>query len=323
MKTSQCLSEKGRAQSFSSFVLVLVLDWLAHPRARGRRTRTRTSGGAHWQTGSQGLAWALAGLLGLGPLAWAADQAAVIQTDRVNVRAQPSIYSEVLTQLNTGDPVTVLEEITPEKPGPEEPTKWAKIVMPTNTPVWVFAAFVDPAAKTVKARRLNLRAGPGENYSIVGRLETGAAVKEIRVQDEWMEIETPPGAYGFVAAEFLAPPPPAEAAPPPPPPVVEPKKEEPPPPVVPPQAEPTAPAAAAPAPLAPPPVVNDEPPPKRIVRREGVVRRTASIQAASDFGLHSLDTGKLINYLHASAPELAPKKFHGKKVLVTGEESVD
>lgn len=271
------------------------------------------------------MAWALAGLLGVGRLAWAAEQAAVIQTDRVNVRAQPSIYSEVLTQLNTGDPVTVLEEITPEQPGPEEPTQWAKIVMPTNTPVWVFAAFVDPAAKTVKARRLNLRAGPGENFSVVGRLEKGAAVKEIRVQDEWMEIETPPGAFAFVAAEFLAPPPPAEATPPPPPPppIVEPKKEEPPPPpVAPPQAEPTEPAAAAPPPPPPPPI-KDEPPPKRIVRREGIVRRTVSIQAASNYGLHSLDTGKLINYLQASTPELAPKQFHGRKVVVTGEEGVD
>ena len=272
------------------------------------------------------MAWVLVGSLGLCPLAFAADQAAVIQTDRVNVRAQPSIYSEVLTQLNTGDPVTVLEEVSPEKPGPEEPTKWAKIVLPTNTPVWVSAAFIDSTSKTVKARRLNVRAGPGENFSVVGRLEKGAAVKEIRVQEEWMQIETPPGTYGFVAAEFLAPPPALAApAPAPVPPVIEPKKEEPapPPPVVPPQAEPTAPAAAAPAPLAPPPAVKDEPPPKRIVRREGVVRRTVSIQAASDFGLHSLDSGKLINYLHAAAPDLAPKKFLGRKVRVTGEEGVD
>jgi uncharacterized protein YgiM (DUF1202 family) len=253
----------------------------------------------------------------------AAERELVVQTDRVNVRAQPSIYSEVLTQLHTGAKVTVLQEIVPERPGPEEPTKWAKIVMPTNTPVWVSAAYVDAATETVKARRLNVRAGPGENYSVVGRLERGAAVKKIRVQDEWMEIDTPRGAYGFVAAEFLAELP---EAPPPvaPPPIVAPPAEPKPspPPPAPAQAEAPPPEPGATVPPPPPPVI-EPPPPKRIVRREGIVRRPTSIQAPTDFGLHSLDTGKLINYLYAASAALNLKAFHGKKVAVTGEEGID
>ena len=39
----------------------------------------------------------------------------------------------------------------------------------------------------VVPNRLNLRAGPGENYSVLGRLEKGAAVKSIRTIEEWME----------------------------------------------------------------------------------------------------------------------------------------
>lgn len=249
----------------------------------------------------------------------AAERILVVQTDRVNVRARPSIYSEVLTQLHTGATVTVLDEIAPETAGPEQPTKWAKIVLPTNTPVWVFAAYIDAAAEKVKARRLNVRAGPGENYSVVGRLERGAPVKKVRVQDQWMEIETPPGAYGFVAAEFLAEPPPPPALPPPtvlPPPAAEPRPD------VPPPASPRAEAPFEPIVPAPPP--PQEPPLlKRIVRREGIVRRTASIQAPTDFGLHSLQSGRLINYLYAASPELDLKRFHGKKVFVTGEEGID
>lgn len=267
-------------------------------------------------------AWAAALVLtGLWP-ARAAERTLMVQADRVNVRARPSIYSEVLTQLQTGATVSVLEVIVSEKAGPEEPTTWAKIVMPTNTPVWVFAAYVDAATDSVKARRLNVRAGPGENFSVVGRLERGARVRPIRVQEEWMEIEAPPGSYAFVAAEFLAEPPAPPAAvvvPAVVPPATEPKPPLPPP-ASPQSGPPFQPATAVPAPA---PALLEPPPPKRIVRREGIVRRTTSIQAPTDFGLHSLETGRLINYLYAGSPEFDPKPFHGRKVVVTGEEGVD
>lgn len=133
-----------------------------------------------------------------------AEQTATIKENFVNVRGQPNLIGEVITQLKKGETVVVLEEITVEKPKPGDPPKWARIKMPDNTPVWVSAAFIDPAQKTVTASRLNLRAGPGENYSVVGRLERGEQVKEIRTVDGWMEIETPPSAYAFVAAEYLA-----------------------------------------------------------------------------------------------------------------------
>ena len=64
------------------------------------------------------------------------------------------------------------------------------------------SAYVDEN-KTVKPRKLNVRTGPGENYSIVGILEQGAAVKEISAKGRWLEIEPPTGAYAFVAASYV------------------------------------------------------------------------------------------------------------------------
>ena len=80
----------------------------------------------------------------------------------------------MLGHLQNGDTVTVLEEITLAISPSGEPAKWYRIAMPPNIPVWVRADFIDPATKAVKARRVNLRGGPGENYSVVGRLEKGA-----------------------------------------------------------------------------------------------------------------------------------------------------
>ena len=143
--------------------------------------------------------------------------AALVKGAAVNVRGQPSFIGEVLGHLQNGTTVTVLEEITLNHPPTGEPPQWYKIVMPTNIPVWVDAEYIDAATKSVKGRRVNLRGGPGENYSIVGRLEKGAAINELRDEKGWVAIETPTNAYAFVAAELLeiqaAPAPLPEAAP--------------------------------------------------------------------------------------------------------------
>src|SRR5688500_10537583 len=131
------------------------------------------------------------------------NEPAIVTENKVNVRGQPSLVGEVITQLQKGEKVIILEEITLQKPKTNEPPKWARIQMPANTPVWASASFIDPASKAVTVTRLNLRAGPGENYSVVGRLDRGDTVKEIRRVDDWLEIETPAKAYAFVAADLL------------------------------------------------------------------------------------------------------------------------
>jgi SH3-like domain-containing protein len=130
-----------------------------------------------------------------------AEESATINRNHINVRAAPSVNSEVVTRLQKGDKVTFLEEITVEKPKKDEPAKWAAIKLPPGAKVWVFTGFLND--HTVKSPRLNLRAGPGENYSVLGRLERGAEVKEIRTMDQWMEIEPPDNARAYVDASYI------------------------------------------------------------------------------------------------------------------------
>lgn len=144
--------------------------------------------------------------------AGAAEHRAIVTADQVNVRGQARLNSEVVTQLREGEEVLVIEEIPVKNPQAGEPAVWARIQLPTNTPVWVFAPYVESGNGVVKVSRLNLRAGPGENYSVLGRVERGAVLKEIRVEKNWMEIEAPQGAHAFVAASFLKPATPMTAA---------------------------------------------------------------------------------------------------------------
>jgi uncharacterized protein YraI len=142
-------------------------------------------------------------LAGLSTIHSQAAQSATVKADIINVRGKPTIFSEVVTQLKQGESVTILEEITITKPKAGEPQKWARIQMPANVPLWINASYIDGANNTVKARKLNLRAGPGENYSVVGLLVRGDSVKPIRTKQEWTEIESVTNSYAFVSSDLL------------------------------------------------------------------------------------------------------------------------
>jgi uncharacterized protein YgiM (DUF1202 family) len=126
---------------------------------------------------------------------------AEVAVTNLNVRGQAGLKGEFLTHLNAGDSVTVLSEITLDKHKPYEPAQWAKIAFPTNGQVWVRAQFVD-SNDTVLSKKLNLRAGPSENYSVLGIVERGAVVSEIVTKNGWMQIVPPTNAYAFVAAMY-------------------------------------------------------------------------------------------------------------------------
>src|SRR6185295_3597776 len=68
---------------------------------------------------------------------------AMVIASNVNVRGRAGLKGEVLTHVTKGEPVTVLEEVILKRSGPDEPSAWAKIVLPTNTHVWVHSSFLD------------------------------------------------------------------------------------------------------------------------------------------------------------------------------------
>ena len=263
---------------------------------------------------------------------------ATITGDNVNVRGKASFVGEIIARLKKGDGVTVIEQVIREKPKAGEPSQWAKIGYPTNHHVWVHATYIDASNKVVLPNRLNVRAGPGENYSIVGLIEKGAPVKEISVKGNWVEIEAPAGAYAFVAARYVKQEGPEAAVPtvvsiaPPvtePSPTTTPVAE--PPPVAPAgtnvlaAATPAEPPGVTPAPEAAdaPPPPAEEPLPPRVVSHEGVVKDTVSIQAPTRFALVSPETGRTINYLYTTSTNLDLVRYKGLHIIVTGEEGLD
>ena len=262
----------------------------------------------------------------------------VVVASHVNVRTRPGLSGEVLTKLTNGEPILVLEEIKLKHSGPEEPSAWAKIALPTTAHAWIKTTFIDAATKTVIPKKLNLRGGPSENYGVVGQLIKGDAVTEIENKGEWTQIAPPAGAYAYVAAQYLRQDGAALAA-----------------------AGLTSPTVAATTPatvtetpvvaattteapastatseiisnelaaamsskvtLAPPPVA-DLPPPPRIVQHEGIVRGNTSIQSPTKFELVSVGDRRLINYLYTTSKNLDLSRYKGLHIIVTGEEGLD
>jgi uncharacterized protein YgiM (DUF1202 family) len=129
---------------------------------------------------------------------------ATVVATHVNVRGQAKLKSEIVTRLTKGDSVTVIEEVVRNNSGPDEPSAWAKIVLPPGAHVWINTAFIDGSNQTVKPKKLNLRSGPGENYSVIGLLHAGDAVKPVTTKGDWTEIEQPATAYAFMAAQYLS-----------------------------------------------------------------------------------------------------------------------
>jgi uncharacterized protein YgiM (DUF1202 family) len=245
------------------------------------------------------------------------------------VRGQAKLNSEVIARLQPGQTVNVLEEIALKSSGPSEPSAWAKIILPANVHVWAHSSFINSSNKTVIPRKLKLRGGPGENYSVLGIVKQGDELKEVGSKGDWLEIEAPAEACGFVAAQYLKQAPASAEAPiavvePPPATAVATEN----PPVTP--APPDAPltnapteTVASPVPAIPETPLVEEPPPPRIVEREGFVRGTFSIQSPTKFELVSPDTGKVINYLYATSPSLDLRRYKGIRIIVTGEEGLD
>jgi SH3-like domain-containing protein len=139
--------------------------------------------------------------------AWAVPESVLVLADRVNLRAQSNLTSEVVGQVNYGDSLQALGFFG----------EWVMIAPPDGMGFWVHADFLHED-REVKVSTLNVRAGPGTNYSVVGQLKRGDAVLALETFQEWRRIQAPAGAAVWVNREYVQ----GTAAPTPLPPLPEP-----------------------------------------------------------------------------------------------------
>ena len=245
-------------------------------------------------------------LVNLLPVRAAEPVTAKVSGQRVNLRAKPEATSEVVGQVSEGDVLTV-KSIQAE---------WVEVVPPDSVELWVHQDFVADGKSAVS--KLNVRAGPGVNYNVVGNLDKGEAVTVKGTFGEWVRIAPFPEASLWVSKDLVQLALPIKKTPPPAPVVALPTNRV--------QAvqAPTSTVQAVKETMPPPPADLDLIPlagQGKVVQREGelkpapyVINRPSSFRLVQRNGTR-IDT---VCYLRGNTQQL--QSLMGQRLLVSGRE---
>lgn len=244
------------------------------------------------------------------PAGWAESLRAV--GDRVNLRARPSLDSEVVGQVNDGDVLTVRSM----------QGDWVEVDVPKHVDLYVHRDFVREGK--IQATKLNVRCGPGINYQVAGSVERGTPIESRGDVGEWMKIAPPASCSVWVSRNFVERAPPSPGAGTPPGTVILP-------PVAPPVGEqPLSPRVATP-PAAGAVAQEQEPPPGyrlapvegqgRMVQREGRVKpvgfmfsRPTRYQLVQEKGART----ETVCFLYGNEQQL--RSMENKTIQIRGRE---
>lgn len=134
---------------------------------------------------------ALALAVGASAAAFAEPLTLKVVGQRVNLRARADLNAEVVGQLAENDVVTA------KSVGPE----WVEIVPPESIDLWVHRDFVD--GDVITGNKVNVRAGAGINYTVVGALPKGAKLVVRGTFGEWLKIAPPPACSLWVNKDLV------------------------------------------------------------------------------------------------------------------------
>lgn len=133
---------------------------------------------------------ACAALVALPVLAEQQDVLARVKVDRVNLRARADTTAEVVGQVAVDERLQV-NSVSQE---------WVQVVAPDALDLWVHRDFVKDGVSTVN--RLNVRAGAGINYTVVGALGRDDHVTVRGQFGEWLKI-APSNCYVWVSRDLV------------------------------------------------------------------------------------------------------------------------
>lgn len=134
--------------------------------------------------------------------------------DRVSLRSNPDLNSELLDRAMKGEELLFLGETN----------GWLAVQAPENLDFWVSGQYIQNGI--VQPDKLNIRSGPSPNYSVVCVVKKGDSLALRGEFNEWLKISPPAGSRVWISADYaeLVEPPKPEPEPEPEP-VVDPEPE--------------------------------------------------------------------------------------------------
>ena len=131
-------------------------------------------------------------------------------TDAVNVRSGPDTSYSVLGYFSRVDQVTVTGTVS---------TGWTQVRLPGGVLGYVNSSYLSSTYPSgsyypapvpsgtnfrVTTAALNIRTGPGTNYSVIGVLRKGDQVTRIGQSGKWFQIASSNGSQAWVSSKYLA-----------------------------------------------------------------------------------------------------------------------
>lgn len=116
--------------------------------------------------------------------------------DDTNVRAGQSQNFEALIQLKKGEKVVVMEHSY----------SWYKIKLPAEAKSYIsknYVTILDNGLGEISGNRVNIRAGLGINFTILGQVREGEHVSILEEFEDWYRIEPAEGTFGWIKEDFV------------------------------------------------------------------------------------------------------------------------
>jgi len=118
-----------------------------------------------------------------------------VNADNVNLRAGADSNKEVVSQVCYDDILYAA--------GKDESGKWFRVLPPKGTKLYVYEKLIQNGKVSVK--KLNVRSGPGINYTKMGEILKDQEIKVINRRNEWIAIEPPENCYLWISTDYLEP----------------------------------------------------------------------------------------------------------------------
>ena len=123
----------------------------------------------------------------------------IVLKERCNVRARPSLRSEVIVQVSTGDAVHILEQKSVADQNSMR--DWMRIQLPPTAKCYIHSKLVSEGVVT--GNRVNVRSGPGLHFKSIAKLSKGQQVEVIGVEQDWLQIKPTMECSGWIASELV------------------------------------------------------------------------------------------------------------------------
>ena len=129
--------------------------------------------------------------------------AGTVNTDALRLREEANSSSTILATASKGDVVVILEE---------ESDGWYKVDY-KSVEGYMSADYLDVSTKAdvtigyglveTDGSPLNVRSGPGTDYSKVTSLNDGAVVTIVGIDNGWYKVKTSGGSVGYVSSDYM------------------------------------------------------------------------------------------------------------------------